>query len=69
MVTAGYAIYDMMQAVSSPVYTYCIGICAAEYGFYPVKSGGVGSGNRYIYPTAEVMIHQRQVGSRAILPT
>ena len=60
MVTAGYAIYDMMQAVSSPVYTYCIGF-AASMG--PILLSAGAKGNRYIFPTAEVMIHQPSIGS------
>ena len=59
MVTAGYAIYDVMQAISSPVYTYCIGF-AASMGSV-ILSGGA-KGNRYIYSTAEVMIHQPAIG-------
>lgn len=59
MVTAGYAIYDMMQAVESPVYTYCIGFAASMGSI--LLSGGE-KGDRYIYPTAEVMIHQPSMG-------
>ena len=59
MVTAGYAIYDTMQAVSSPVYTYCIGF-AASMGAILLAGGH--RGNRYIYPNAEVMIHQPSTG-------
>ena len=58
-VPAGYAIYDMMQAISSPVYTYCIGFAASMASI--LLSGGE-KGNRYIYPTAEVMIHQPLTG-------
>lgn len=59
VVTAGYAIYDMMQAISSPVYTYCIGFAASMGSI--LLSGGE-KGNRYIYPSAEVMIHQPAIG-------
>ncbi|XZF16241.1 ClpP family protease [Chitinophagaceae bacterium MMS25-I14] len=59
MVTSGYAIYDMMQAVSSPVYTYCIGFAASMGSI--LLSGGE-KGNRFIYPNAEVMIHQPIIG-------
>ena len=59
MVTAGYAIYDMMQAVAAPVYTYCIGFAASMGSI--LLSGGE-KGHRYIYPTAEVMIHQPIIG-------
>lgn len=60
MVTAGFAMYDMMQAISSPVYTYCIGFAASMGSI--LLSGGA-KGNRYIYPIAEVMIHQPSTGS------
>jgi ATP-dependent Clp protease protease subunit len=59
MVTAGFAMYDMMQAVSSPVYTYCLGF-TASMGSVLLSAGA--KGNRYIYPTAEVMIHQPAIG-------
>jgi ATP-dependent Clp protease, protease subunit len=59
MVTAGFAMYDVMQAISSPVYTYCMGF-AASMGSV-LLSGGE-KGHRYIYNTAEVMIHQPAVG-------
>ncbi len=35
MVTAGYAIYDMMRAIVSPVYTYCSGF-ASQHGLCTV---------------------------------
>ncbi len=59
VVTAGYAMYDMMQAISSPVYTYCIGFAASMGSI--LLSGGA-KGHRYIYPRAEVMIHQPATG-------
>lgn len=59
VVTAGYAMYDMMQAISSPVYTYCIGFAASMGSI--LLSGGE-KGHRYIYPSAEVMIHQPATG-------
>jgi ATP-dependent Clp protease protease subunit len=59
VVTAGYAMYDMMQAISSPVYTYCIGFAASMGSI--LLSGGE-KGHRYIYPCAEVMIHQPATG-------
>lgn len=59
MVTAGYAMYDLMQAISSPVYTYCIGF-AASMGSILLSGGD--KGHRYIFPRAEVMIHQPAIG-------
>lgn len=59
VVTAGYAIYDTMQDISSPVYTYCLGYAASMGSI--LLSGGA-RGHRYIYPSAEVMIHQPSIG-------
>ncbi|MCB9046758.1 MAG: ATP-dependent Clp protease proteolytic subunit [Chitinophagales bacterium] len=60
VVTAGFAMHDMMQAISSPVYTYCIGF-TASMGSVLLSAGE--KGHRYIYPMAEVMIHQPSIGS------
>ena len=60
MVTAGNAIHDMMQSIPAPMYTYCIGIAASMAAI--LLSAGE-KGNRYIYPLAEVMIHQPSMGS------
>lgn len=59
VVTAGFAMYDMMQTIASPVYTYCIGFAASMGSI--LLSGGE-KGHRYIYPMAEVMIHQPAIG-------
>jgi ATP-dependent Clp protease protease subunit len=59
MVTAGNAIHDMMQSIPAPVYTYCIGNAASMAAI--LLSAGE-KGNRYIYPLAEVMIHQPSMG-------
>lgn len=60
IVTSGFAMHDMMQAISSPVYTYCLGF-AASMGSVLLSAGE--KGHRYIYPMAEVMIHQPSGGS------
>ncbi len=54
-VTAGMAIYDTMQMISSPVSTVCVGL-AASMGAV-LLSGGE-KGKRYVFPNAEIMIHQ-----------
>jgi len=59
VVTAGFAMHDIMQAISSPVYTYCLGF-AASMGSILLSAGE--KGHRYIYPMAEVMIHQPSIG-------
>lgn len=55
-VTAGMAIYDTMNYISSDVSTICLGM-AASMGAFLLSSGA--KGKRYALPNAEVMIHQR----------
>ena len=59
MVTAGNAIHDMMLHIPAPVYTYCLGHAASMAAI--LLSAGA-KGNRYIFPLAEVMIHQPSMG-------
>lgn len=54
-VTAGLAIYDVMQYVKCPVATFCIGL-AASMGSLLLTAGS--PGKRYIMPNSRVMIHQ-----------
>jgi len=54
-VPAGLSIYDTMKMISSPVSTICLGM-AASMGAV-LLSGGE-KGRRFIFPNAEVMIHQ-----------
>lgn len=54
-ITAGMAIYDTMNFISSDCVTICLGI-AASMGAFLLSSGTIGK--RYILPNAEVMIHQ-----------
>lgn len=54
-VTAGMAIYDMMQFVKCDVATYCIGM-AASMGSLLLTAGTMGK--RYALPNSRVMIHQ-----------
>lgn len=58
-VSSGLSIYDTMQMISSPVSTICIGM-AASMGAV-LLSGGE-KGRRFIFPNAEVMIHQPSIG-------
>lgn len=55
-VTAGMAIYDTMNYISSDVSTICLGM-AASMGAFLLSSGA--KGKRYALPNSEVMIHQR----------
>jgi ATP-dependent Clp protease, protease subunit len=53
------AIYDTMQAMGSPVSTYCIGQ-AASGGAILLMAGT--KGRRFILPNAKVMLHQPSGG-------
>lgn len=55
-VTAGLAIYDTMQYISSPVHTYCMGQ-AASMGSLLLAGGE--RGHRYALKHGSVMIHRR----------
>lgn len=54
-VTAGLAIYDIMQFVKCEVSTYCIGM-AASMGSLLLCAGA--EGKRYALPHSRIMIHQ-----------
>lgn len=54
-VSAGLAIYDMMQFVKCDVATYCMGM-AASMGSLLLTAGA--DGKRYCLPNSRVMIHQ-----------
>lgn len=54
-VTAGLAIYDVMQYVKCDVATFCLGM-AASMGSLLLTAGT--TGKRYIMPNSRVMIHQ-----------
>jgi len=54
-VTAGLAIYDTIQFMTSEVNTYCIGQ-AASMGAVLLAAGA--KGKRYALPNARIMIHQ-----------
>jgi ATP-dependent Clp protease protease subunit len=58
-VTAGLAIYDTMQALRSPVATYCVGR-AASMASLLLAAGA--KGKRHALPHARVMIHQPLAG-------
>ena len=60
-VTDGFAIYDTMQSIESPVSTICTGL-AASMGSILLSAGK--KGRRFIQPHAKVMIHQPSGGAR-----
>ncbi len=59
-VTAGLAIYDTMQYISCPVRTICIGQACSMAAI--LLAGGA-ENNRFILPSARVMIHQPSGGA------
>ena len=62
-VSAGLAIYDIMQFVKCEISTCCIGL-AASMGSFLLCAGT--QGKRYILPNARVMVHQPLVGGSGI---
>ena len=60
-VTAGLAIYDTMQFVTSDVTTYCLGM-AASMGAVLLAAGT--RGKRYALPNSDIMIHQVSGGAQ-----
>jgi ATP-dependent Clp protease protease subunit len=54
-VTAGLAIYDTMQYISSPVHTFCLGQ-AASMGSLLLAGGE--PGKRYALKNSTIMIHR-----------
>ncbi len=59
VVTAGLAIYDTMQYITSPVATLCMGQ-AASMGALLLAAGA--PGKRYALPNSRIMIHQPSGG-------
>jgi len=59
MVTSGMVLYDTIKLIQSPVSTICMGL-AASMGSILLSVGK--KGKRFIYPHAEVMIHQPSLG-------
>jgi len=59
VVTSGMIIYDTIKMISSPVSTVCMGL-AASMGSILLSVGE--KGQRYIYPSGRVMIHQPSIG-------
>lgn len=60
-VTSGFAMYDTIKSLKSPVSTICSGL-AASMGSILLSVGE--KGRRFIQPNAKVMIHQPSGGAR-----
>lgn len=54
-VYAGLAIYDIMNLITCPVYTYCVGL-AASMGSLLLAAGA--EGFRHALPHSRIMVHQ-----------
>jgi ATP-dependent Clp protease protease subunit len=59
-VTSGFAIYDTMKSISSPISTVCSGLAASMGSI--LLSGGQ-KGRRFVLPNARIMIHQPSGGA------
>lgn len=60
-VTSGFAMYDTIHSLKSPVSTVCMGL-AASMGSILLSVGK--KGRRFIHPHAKVMIHQPSGGAQ-----
>ena len=60
-VYAGLGIYDIMQHISCPVHTYCVGL-AASMGSLLLSAGAEGC--RHSLPHSRIMIHQPLGGAQ-----
>ena len=60
-VYAGLGLYDIMNHISCPVHTYCVGM-AASMGSLLLSAGS--KGHRYSLPHGRIMIHQPLGGAQ-----
>lgn len=58
-VDSGFAIYDQIHMITSPVITLVTGLAAS---FGSILSLAAGPGNRFATPNARIMIHQPLIG-------
>lgn len=64
-ITAGMAVYDTMQLISSPISVIVTGM-AASMG--SILLSGAPKGRRFLFPHARVMIHQPLISGRFVGP-
>lgn len=64
-ITAGMAVYDTMQLITSPINVIVTGM-AASMG--SILLSGAAKGRRYVFPHARVMIHQPLISGRFVGP-
>ena len=60
-VTSGFAIYDTMLSLNSPVSTICTGLAASMASIFYQRGA---KGRRFVQPHAKVMIHQPSGGAQ-----
>jgi len=65
IISSGMAVYDMMNMISSPVYTVTMGM-AASMGALLFAAGK--KGHRYMFEHARVMIHQPLISGQIVAP-
>lgn len=61
LISSGFAIYDTMQYVKSPIHTWCIGM-AASMGALLLAAGE--KGKRFALPNSQILIHQPMGGAQ-----
>lgn len=64
-ITAGMAVYDTMQMITSPINVIVTGM-AASMG--SILLSGAKKGRRYLYPHSRVLIHQPLISGRMVGP-
>lgn len=65
VISSGMAVYDVMNMISSPVYTVTMGMAASMGAL--LFSAGV-KGHRYMFDHARVMIHQPLISGQIVGP-
>ncbi len=64
-ITSGFAIYDTIRGISSPVHTVCLGL-AASFGAVLLAAGD--KGHRFAWPHARILIHQPLIPGQVVGP-
>lgn len=65
VITSGMSVYDVMNMISSPVYTITMGM-AASMGAILFAAGE--KGHRYMFDHGKVMIHQPLISGQIVAP-
>ncbi len=65
VISSGMAMFDVMNMITSPVYTITMGM-AASMGAVLLAAGE--KGHRYVFPHSKVMIHQPLISGQIVAP-